>query len=333
MPEVLEKAARPRLKIGPHTIDVPVIVAPMAGMTDLPFRETAREWGAGYAIGEMTASHPRLRDTKKSSTRWADANESGLKVVQLLGADPLIMADAARYAEDSGADVVDINMGCPAKKVLQRACGSALMKDEALVAEILREVVKAVQIPVTLKTRLGWDQDHRNVLRIGEIAQEEGVQCLTIHGRTRDQRFEGEAEYGLIKAAKAHLSIPVIVNGDIDSPAKARAVLDYTGADGVMIGRASYGNPWIFGEIARALGYGEARGPITLEERKCTILKHFDRHIAYYGEGGLRQFRKHLRYYLAPLGVEPSALNDAFALSDADTLRAWIVRVLEELSS
>lgn len=309
------------MRIGPLEVPNPVMLAPMAGMSDLPFREVCRSMGAGYAVGEMTASKAELRETRKSSTRWADARESGFKVVQLLGADPAVMADAARYAEDVGADIVDINMGCPAKKVLQAACGSALMRDEALVARILAAVRAAVAIPVTLKIRTGWSEVEKNAVSIARIARDEGVEMLVVHGRTREQGFRGSAEYETIRAVKAAVDIPVIANGDIRSPEDARRVLDFTHADGVMIGRAAYGNPWIFRDVAAALGFrpDPAAGRVpTLEERLDVVLGHMALHFDYYGgERGAVTFRKHLAHYLSGLPVDRGRLDELLASSGA----------------
>lgn len=310
------------------------MLAPMAGMSDLPYREICRAHGAGYAVGEMTTCQPQFRTSRKSATRWACDAELGLRVVQLLGADPAMMADAARYAEDSGAQVVDINMGCPAKKVLQTACGSALMKDEALVARILEAVCAAVSVPVTLKIRTGWDREHRNALAIAGIAEQTGVAMLTIHGRTREDGFRGEAEYETIRTVKAAVSIPVIANGDIDSGEKARRVMALTGADGVMIGRASYGNPWIFSEVGAALGHLPERKAPGLEERHAVICDHMRRHFDYYGGArGAVTFRKHLSHYLNLKGLPGSEalLGELFATSDADVLGAAVSRYFERL--
>ena len=243
-----------------------------------------------------------------------------------------MMADAARYAEDSGAQVVDINMGCPAKKVLQTACGSALMKDEALVARILEAVCAAVSVPVTLKIRTGWDRKHRNALAIAGIAEQTGVAMLTIHGRTREDGFRGEAEYETIRTVKAAVSIPVIANGDIDSGEKAKRVMALTGADGVMIGRASYGNPWIFSEVGAALGHLPERKAPGLEERHAVICDHMRRHFDYYGGArGAVTFRKHLSHYLKGLPGSEALLGELFATSDADVLGAAVSRYFERL--
>lgn len=298
------------MKLGPYSIDVPVMLAPMAGMSDLPYREVCRSLGAGYAVGEMTTSKPQFRESRKSATRWASDEESGLRVVQLLGADPVMMADAARYAVDSGADVVDINMGCPAKKVLQTACGSALLRDEALVGRILDAVVAAVSVPVTLKIRTGWDREHKNALSIAAIAEKAGIAMLTVHGRTREDGFKGEAEYDTIREVKASIGIPVIANGDIDSAEKAVRVMAATGADGVMIGRASYGNPWIFSEVSAALGFAERAVKPDSAERRRVILMHMRRHFDYYGgDRGAVTFRKHLIHYFKGIPGSDAALK------------------------
>lgn len=307
------------MQIGPHQIDNPVMLAPMAGLSDLPFREICRELGAGYAVGEMTSSQPQLRESRKSAGRWAQAQESGLRVVQLLGADPAMMADAARYAEDTGADVVDINMGCPAKKVLQTACGSALLRDEARVGAILDAVVAAVSLPVTLKIRTGWSENRRNAVRVARMAEVAGIAMLVVHGRTGEQGFRGTAEYDTIRDVKANVGIPVIVNGDIDSPEKARAVMAHTKADGVMIGRASFGNPWLFGAVSEALGFSGRAVTATPTERRRVVLRHLAKHYAHYGESaGVRSARKHIAHYLRPLSGSADALNEILRTEAAD---------------
>lgn len=307
------------MQIGPHQIDNPVMLAPMAGLSDLPFREICRELGAGYVVGEMTSSQPQLRESRKSAGRWAQAQESGLRVVQLLGADPAMMADAARYAEDTGADVVDINMGCPAKKVLQTACGSALLRDEARVGAILDAVVAAVSLPVTLKIRTGWSENRRNAVRVARMAEAAGIAMLVVHGRTGEQGFRGTAEYDTIRDVKANVGIPVIVNGDIDSPEKARAVMAHTKADGVMIGRASFGNPWLFGAVSEALGFSGRAVTATPTERRRVVLRHLAKHYAHYGESaGVRSARKHIAHYLRPLSGSADALNEILRTEAAD---------------
>lgn len=313
------------MKLGPYSIDVPVMLAPMAGMSDLPYREVCRSLGAGYAVGEMTTSKPQFRESRKSATRWASDEESGLRVVQLLGADPVMMADAARYAVDSGADVVDINMGCPAKKVLQTACGSALLRDEALVGRILDAVVAAVSVPVTLKIRTGWNREHKNALSIAAIAEKAGIAMLTVHGRTREDGFKGEAEYDTIREVKASIGIPVIANGDIDSAQKAVRVMAATGADGVMIGRASYGNPWIFSEVSAALGFAEKAVKPDFAERRRVILMHMRRHFDYYGgDRGAVTFRKHLIHYFKGIPGSDAALKTLVTERDPAGLEAGL---------
>lgn len=325
------------MRIGPYELANPVMLAPMAGMSDWPFREICKAMGAGYAVGEMTASKPELRDTRKSRSRWAHEHETGFKVVQLLGADPHLMAEAARYAEAGGADVVDINMGCPAKKVLQAACGSALMRDEPLVGRILNAVVGAVSVPVTLKIRTGWSDAMKNAVSIARIAQNEGVAMLTVHGRTREQGFRGSAEYETIRAVKRAVAIPVIANGDIDGPEKARFVMSVTGADGVMIGRAAYGNPWIFRDVAAALGFREdpaAGRPPSLEERRDVLRRHIALHFDYYGDQrGAALFRKHLTHYFSGLPeAREAGLEELLRLDGASAVAEGVERLFETLT-
>lgn len=320
------------MQLGCYQVEVPVMLAPMAGMSDLPYREVCRSLGAGYAVGEMTSAKPDLRDSRKSATRWAEASESGLRVVQLVGAIPEQLAEAARYAQDSGAQIVDINMGCPAKKVLQTACGSALMKDEALVAQILHAVVAAVDIPVTLKMRTGWSPEHKNAPVIAKIAESEGIAMLTVHGRTRADAFRGEAEYDTIATVKQTVKIPVIANGDINSAEKAKSVLAYTGADGVMVGRASYGNPWLFSQIAHALGYAAVAKVPTLQDRRDVVLEHMRRHYDYYGpERGAITIRKHLHHYLDALDGAEGVLTTLCSLRDAQAQMTLVEQYFEQL--
>ena len=234
------------MRIGPHLIDPPLILAPMAGVTDKPFRVLCKRLGAGYAVSEMTTSDPRLWRTRKSLRRLDHAGEPPPIGVQIAGADPAALADAARHAVEHGAEIVDINMGCPAKKVCSAWAGSALLRDEALVERILSAVVSAVDVPVTLKIRTGWSRDQKNGVAIARLAEDSGIRALAVHGRTRDMLYTGEAEYDTIAAIKGAVSIPVIANGDVASPEKAREVLARTGADALMIGRAAQGRPWIF---------------------------------------------------------------------------------------
>src|SRR5574343_904082 len=237
------------MQIGPYTLKTRLVVAPMAGVTDRPFRVLCKRMGAGMAVGEMLASNTALWSTKKSLRRADHRGKPDPIIVQIAGGDPAQMAEAARLSVQQGAQIIDINMGCPAKKVCNVAAGSALLRDEALVARILQAVVGAVDVPVTLKTRTGWSRAHNTALRVAKLAEDCGIAALALHGRSREDMYHGQAEYDTIRAVKAAVSIPVLANGDIDSPQKARYVLDYTGADGVMIGRAAQGRPWIFSEI------------------------------------------------------------------------------------
>lgn len=286
------------MRIGPHRIEPKVILAPMAGVTDKPFRQLCKRLGAGLAMSEMTTSDPRFWSTEKSLRRMDHAGEPDPVGVQIAGTDPQAMADAARYNVDHGAQIIDINMGCPAKKVCSAWAGSALMRDEALVARILDAVVRAVEVPVTLKIRTGWAADQKNALAIASIAQDAGIQALAVHGRTRDQHYTGFAEYDTIAAVKAASSIPVIANGDIDSPRRAAHVLQYTGCDAVMVGRAAQGRPWIFREIAHYLATGDLLPEPSLEEVRDVLLGHLHDLHAFYGEqSGVRIARKHLGWY------------------------------------
>jgi tRNA-dihydrouridine synthase B len=286
------------MRIGPYAIEPKVVLAPMAGVTDKPFRLLCKRLGAGLAVSEMTTSDPRFWNTRKSVHRMDHAGEPDPVSVQIAGTEPAAMAEAARHNAAHGAHIIDINMGCPAKKVCNAWAGSALMRDELLVARILEAVVGAVDVPVTLKIRTGWDAVHRNAPEIARIAQESGVAALAIHGRTRDQHYTGQAEYDTIAAIKARVAIPVIANGDIDSPEKARAVLDHTGADAVMVGRAAQGRPWIFGAIAHYLATGERLPEPTPAQVRDILLGHLEALHAFYGEqAGVRIARKHLGWY------------------------------------
>jgi len=286
------------VRIGPHNIDPPLILAPMAGVTDKPFRLLCKRLGAGYAVSEMTSSDPTLWHTRKSVRRLDHEGEPAPIGVQIAGADPQALAVAAKHAVENGAEIVDINMGCPAKKVCNAWAGSALLRDEALVEHIVRAVVSAVDVPVTLKIRTGWDSANRNGVRIARIAEEAGVRALAVHGRTRDMLYTGEAEYETIAAIKQAVRIPVIANGDVTSPQKAREVLAATGADALMIGRAAQGRPWIFREIARFLATGEVVPPPSVAAVRDTLLEHVRALHAFYGEpAGVRIARKHLAWY------------------------------------
>jgi tRNA-dihydrouridine synthase B len=271
----------------------------MAGVTDLPFRQLCRRLGAGMVVSEMVTSDTRLWNTRKSSYRLQKDHSDNLHVVQIAGGDPEMMAEAARVNAENGAHIIDINMGCPAKKVCNKAAGSALMKDENLVRKILEAVVNAVDIPVTLKMRTGWDQDNRNALAIARMAEDSGIQALAIHGRTRADKYNGDAEYDTIAEVKSSISIPVFANGDITSPEKARWVLGHTGADGLLIGRAAQGSPWIFREILHFLETGQHLPAPPLSEVEQILSEHLDALHSFYGElMGVRIARKHVGWYL-----------------------------------
>jgi tRNA-dihydrouridine synthase B len=290
--------AREPFRIGPHEIAPRVILAPMAGVTDKPFRLLCKQLGAGLAVSEMTTSDPRFWNTSKSRHRMDHLGEPDPVSVQIAGTEPQVMADAARYNVDHGAQLIDINMGCPAKKVCNAWAGSALMRDELLVARIVSAVVQAVDVPVTLKIRTGWDADNRNAPMIARIAEDSGIAALAVHGRTRDQQYVGDAEYDTIAQIKSMLKIPVIANGDIDSPHKAAWVLRHTDADAVMIGRAAQGRPWILREIAHFLASGELLPAPSLAEVRDILLGHLQAVHAFYGEpAGVRIARKHLGWY------------------------------------
>jgi tRNA-dihydrouridine synthase B len=279
------------------------MLAPMAGFSDRVFRNICRDFGAAMAVSEMSTADKQLWQTPKSRSRLDLSGDRGIRVLQIAGHDPQLMAEAARAAPDLGADIVDINMGCPAKKVCRKLAGSALLQDESKVAKILAAVVAAAELPVTLKTRTGWDTANRNGVRIAKIAEDTGIQALAVHGRTRACRFEGQAEYDTIRAIKAAVSIPVFANGDITSAEKAAAVLEQTGADAVMIGRGALGRPWIFAEINRCLDETATDGrnnflPISTRTQRDIILSHLDELYCFYGqERGVRVGRKHLTWY------------------------------------
>ncbi|MCC6870235.1 MAG: tRNA dihydrouridine synthase DusB [Burkholderiales bacterium] len=313
------------MRIGPYLLPNNLVVAPMAGVTDRPFRSLCKRLGAGYAVSEMVASDPRLYGTDKSRRRLDHRGEAAPIAVQIAGADPLRLAEAARYNVARGAQIVDINMGCPAKKVCNAAAGSALLANEPLVAAILEAVVSAVDVPVTLKVRTGVHPGARNALTIARIAEDAGVAALTVHGRTRACGFSGAVEYGTIAEVKRAVAIPVIANGDVATPEGARDVLVRTGADGLMIGRAAQGRPWIFREIAHFLATGMRMPPPTVAEARALILAHLADHHAFYGpEAGLRTARKHLGWYTARwVG------GDAFrhTMCAADTIPAQVAVV------
>ena len=286
------------MQIGPYRIDPPVVLAPMAGVTDKPFRLLCKRLGAGLAVSEMTNADPRLWHTRKSLQRMDHAGEPEPVSVQIAGYDPAMLAEAARFNVANGAQLIDINMGCPANKVCNVWSGSALLQDEPLVARIVKAVVDAVDVPVTLKIRTGWDRQNRNALNIARIAEDSGIAALAVHGRTRADKYEGEAEYDTITAVKAAVRIPVLANGDVNTPQQARHVLDVTGADALMIGRGAQGRPWIFREIAHYLATGELLPAPEPAEVAQILLGHLEQLYAFYGElQGVRIARKHLSWY------------------------------------
>ncbi|MEO2267194.1 tRNA dihydrouridine synthase DusB [Pseudoalteromonas pernae] len=287
------------MQIGPYQLENNLMVAPMAGITDRPFRQLCRRLGAGLAVSEMLSSNPKVWQTAKSMGRMDHSGESGIRSVQIAGADPELMAQAAQFNVSNGAQIIDINMGCPAKKVNKKLAGSALLQYPDLVEAIVKAVVDAVDVPVTLKIRTGWDTDNRNGVEIAAIAEHNGIQSLAVHGRTRACMYKGFAEYDTIRAVKRSVSIPVVANGDITSPEKAKQVLEYTGADAIMIGRAAQGRPWIFREIDHYLKTGELLPPPPIEEVRSILMEHLVNLHQFYGEPmGPRIARKHVGWYL-----------------------------------
>jgi tRNA-dihydrouridine synthase B len=287
------------LSIGPYRLPNNLFLAPMAGVTDRPFRQLCRRLGAGMAVSEMITANKTLWASKKSLLRANHAGEPEPRSVQIAGADPKMMAEAAKHNVDQGAHIIDINMGCPAKKVCNVMAGSALLQDESLVASILESVVNAVDVPVTLKIRTGWDRDNRNGLIIARIAEQSGIQALAIHGRTRADAYKGEAEYDTIAEIKAAISsMPIIANGDIDSPLKAAEVLNKTGVDGLMVGRAAQGNPWIFRQIIHYLEHNKLLSSPSVAEIRQILIEHLENLYDFYGDfSGVRMARKHIAWY------------------------------------
>lgn len=307
------------MQIGSYSLISKLVVAPMAGVTDRPFRKLCRSFGAGLAVSEMVASNSLLYGSEKTKRRANHEGESGPVSVQIVGADPDMLAEAAKYNVDRGAQIIDINMGCPAKKICNVMAGSALLQNEPLVTRILEAVVQAVDVPVTLKIRTGWDKDNRNAINVARIAESSGIQSLAIHGRTRACGYSGDAEYDTIAAVKAAVNIPVIANGDITSPEKAKFVLDYTKADAVMIGRAAQGRPWIFREIAHYLETGKHLAPPTPDEIHLLLVGHMHELYTFYGEQtGVRIARKHISWYTKGL---PGSAMFRHAMNQLETTR------------
>ncbi len=324
------------MNIGPYVLPNPVFVAPMAGVTDRPFRQLCREFGAGHAVSEMVTSRPDLWNTLKTSRRANHDGEPGPIAVQIAGTDAPMMADAARFNIDRGAQIIDINMGCPAKKVCNKWAGSALMQDEPLAISIIDAVVAACAprgVPVTLKMRTGWCDAQRNAVRLARAAESAGVALVTVHGRTREQGYKGEAEYDTIAAVKAALRVPVVANGDIDSPHKARAVLQATGADAVMIGRAAQGRPWIFREVVHFLATGELLAPPLVAELRRALLAHLRDHYTLYGERtGVRSARKHIAWYVRELPGGEAFRGRMLAIDGCDEQVQAVATYLDALA-
>lgn len=331
MPAIsLSEARSARWSIGSVDIDGRVIAAPMAGVSDQPYRRLARSYGAALAVTEMVSASPDLQHSRKSRQRTTHNGERDPISVQLLGADPQHMADAARANVDRGAQIIDINLGCPTKKVCKRLVGSALMKDEPLVQKILESVVKAVAVPVTLKMRTGWDRQNKNAAVIAKMAEQAGIQALTVHGRSRECRYHGPIDYETIAWVKATVSIPVIANGDIDSPAKAVTVLEKTGADAVMIGRAAQGQPWLLSRLNEALNNGKDPGEPDLMEKQKTALWHLEALHEFYGaEQGIRIARKHVQWYAEKLNA-PDSFRRAFNEAQTPSAQHQLLNALFE---
>ena len=322
------------MQIGNHILKNNLVVAPMAGVTDRPFRQLCKKLGAGLAVSEMVTSNSLLYGSEKTRRRANHEGEVDPISVQIAGADPKMMAEAAKYNVDNGAQIIDINMGCPAKKICNVMAGSALLKDEPLVLQILRAVVGAVNVPVTLKIRTGWDKNNRNAITIAKIAEDMGIQALAMHGRTRACLYMGDAEYETIAMVKQAIQIPLIANGDITTPEKAKYVLDYTGADAVMIGRAAQGRPWIFREIEHFLKTGTHLLPPTVEEIHTVMLEHINDLYGFYGDvAGMRVARKHISWYTKGLAGSASFRHNMNTLDTIDLQQAAINNFFAELKN
>ena len=320
------------MQIGPYTLKNNLILAPMAGITDRPFRELCRQLGAGLAVSEMVASNPALQKHRRTLLKTDYAGEKGIRSVQILGTNPQQMADAALLNQQRGAQIIDINMGCPAKKVCSVAAGSALLKNELLVSQILDAVVGSVDVPVTLKIRTGWDAQNKNAIKIAQIAEQSGISALAIHGRTRACKFNGEAEYATIKQVKQVISIPVIANGDITDAKKAKQVLEQTGADAIMIGRGAQGKPWIFNEIQQQLVNDKSYIKPTVNDIQSIINNHLEHLYSFYGNlSGVRIARKHIGWYFDSLGsIHPGRKKEIYQILNPSQQIAMVNSVFSD---
>lgn len=318
--------------LGPIQLETPVILAPMAGVTDRPFRRLVRRFGVDLVVSEMIASKAMVMARDKTLKMAASCADEHPMAVQIAGNDPAIMADAARFNVDRGAAVIDINMGCPVKKIVKGEAGAALMRDEVLAGRIMEAVVDAVDVPVTVKMRTGWDESSRNAPQLARIAEESGIQALTVHGRTRAQFYGGEADWSFIGAVKDTVNIPVIGNGDVASPDDARALLETSGADGVMIGRATFGRPWLPGQVRHFLRTGEPLSTPSLGEQLSVILGHYDDILTHYGTySGIRIARKHIGWYSKGLPDSAAFRSDIMRLTDAEAVRQRVIAFYQPL--
>jgi len=321
------------VKIGPYILDNNLMLAPMAGVTDRPFRQLCKKMGAGLVVSEMLSSNPKVWNTVKSQLRMNHEGESGVRSVQIAGSEPHLMAQAAQFNVENGAQIIDINMGCPAKKVNKKLAGSALLQQPELVESIVKAVVDAVQVPVTLKIRTGWDTDNRNGVQIAQIAEANGIQSLAVHGRTRACMYKGNAEYDTIKKIKETISIPVIANGDILSVDDAKEVLRYTGADGIMIGRGAQGNPWIFRQISYFLSTGEYLSEPSIAEKLEVLTQHVQNVQQFYGDTmGVRIARKHVGWYVDKYDSDKRFRRAFNAIEDGENQIEALIAYFSSLS-